>query len=68
MWQGLGICSRVWGHIAGGGGMSQGVGSCGRDGDMPQGLGAYGRGRGGDIWQGVGACGKHQKVKDVDYG
>ena len=44
MWQGVGACGRVWGHVVGGGGMSQGIGT-------------YGRGWGGDMWQGVGAGG-----------
>ena len=35
----------MWGHVAGSGG-------------KPQGLGAYGRGRGGDMWQGLGTCGR----------
>ena len=45
MWHGVGPCGRVWGHVAGGGGMSQGIG-------------AYGRGWGGEMWQSVGVCGR----------
>ena len=41
----MGSYGRVWGHVAGGGGMSQGIG-------------AYGRGWGRDMWQGVGLCGR----------
>ena len=30
MWQGVGACGRVWCHVAGVGGMSQGLGAYGR--------------------------------------
>ena len=61
MWQGkghmagCGACDRVWGHmagvVAGGGGMWQGVGVCGR---------GQASGMDGDMWQGwghVAGCG-----------
>ena len=58
MWQGVGSCGRVWGHVAGGGGLSQGIGAYGRGrgGDMWQGLGHVAGC--GDMWQGVMACGR----------
>ena len=31
MWQGVGSYARVWGHVVGCGGMSQGTGAYGRD-------------------------------------
>ena len=65
---GLGTCCRVWGHVAGGGGMWQGVGSYGRGhkdyGYMVGGrVGTCGRGWGrvagcGGMWQWVVACGR----------
>ena len=51
MWQGVGVCGRVWGYVVGHGGRLGGhvarVGICGRG-------QAYGMD--GDMWQGVGAC------------
>ena len=53
MWQGVGSCGRVWGHVTGGGGMLKGEG-WGHVG----GVGAYDRGKGGDMWQGLETCGR----------
>ena len=56
IWQGLGTCGRVWGHVAGGGSMWQGMEAYGRGWRHMEGLWAYGRGRDRDMWQGEGTC------------
>ena len=55
MWQGQGTNGRVWGHVAGDGCMSKGLGHmAGRMGHVA--------GSGG-MWQGVGSCGRGGYVK-----